>query len=146
MAGDKGYITAEYTETYASDIAICGAQGKAEIYIKGTSSGSNCSFKHYASVTLVNPTDGTPAEANKVYNVEFDFTGVVPNLVLMAYNTTSKYGMHGKMYSARFVRNGVDIYNFVPCYRKADGKIGMYDTVNNVFAEGVGELYKGEDV
>jgi hypothetical protein len=141
--GDKGYITAEYTILYASDTAICGAQGKAEIYVKGDTSVSNSQFKHYANVTLVDPTDGTPAEENKVYNVEFDFTGVVSNLALMAYNTTSKYGMHGKMYSARFTRNGVDIYNFVPCYRIADGKIGMYDTVNNVFAEGVGELFAG---
>jgi uncharacterized protein YjdB len=139
--GDKGYITAEYTHTYSVDMAICGAQGKAEIYINKTAQ-----FKHYANVVLVNPIDGASVEANKVYNVEFDFTGVVSNLTLMAYNTTSKYGMHGRMYSARFVRNGVDIYNFVPCYRKADGKIGMYDTVNNVFAEGVGELFKGEDV
>lgn len=140
--GDKGYITAEYTRLYSTDTAICGTQTFAEIYVTG----SGKQFKHYAKVTLVNPTDGTPAEENKVYNVEFDFTGVVSNLALMSYNNNGKYGMHGKFYSASFYRGDMLIYNFVPCYRKADGKIGMYDTVNNVFAEGVGELFKGEDV
>lgn len=38
--------------------------------------------------------------------------------------------------------------NLVPCYRKSDGEIGMYDLVNGVFYtnSGSGTFIKGDDV
>ena len=44
--------------------------------------------------------------------------------------------------------NGELLRNFVPCYRKSDGEIGMYDLVNGVFYtnSGSGTFTKGEDV
>lgn len=44
--------------------------------------------------------------------------------------------------------NGELLRNFVPCYRKSDGEIGMYDLVNGVFYtnSGSGTFIKGEDV
>lgn len=58
------------------------------------------------------------------------------------------------------VKGGCDIYwcqlydgenllhNFIPCYRKSDGEIGMYDTVSKTFYTnaGTGTFLKGEDV
>lgn len=40
------------------------------------------------------------------------------------------------------------IRDYVPCYRKSDGEIGLFDKVNNVFYtnDGTGEFLKGEDV
>lgn len=141
-AGDKGYITAMITGQGAGGVAICGHQGNnaCEIYV------DDSKFLDYGKSVLVNPAKNSPCELGVSYDIEFNITADPPNFVLMAYNTDGKYALIGRMYSARFTRNGVDIYNFVPCYRKADSKIGMYDTVNNVFAEGVGELFKGEDV
>lgn len=45
-------------------------------------------------------------------------------------------------------KNGELLRNFVPCYRKSDGEIGMYDLVNGVFYtnSGSGTFIKGEDV
>lgn len=45
-------------------------------------------------------------------------------------------------------RNGSKILDLVPCYRKSDGLIGMYDTVNNSFYinNGTGTFAKGRDV
>lgn len=65
-----------------------------------------------------------------------------------ALNTAGqKY--YGKLYS--FTMDGVDgtpIRNFVPCYRKSDGVIGLYDTVGGVFYtnKGTGSFTKGADV
>ena len=40
------------------------------------------------------------------------------------------------------------IYDLIPCYRKSDGEIGMYNTVDGVFFtnSGTGEFIKGPDV
>lgn len=63
------------------------------------------------------------------------------------------YGWDGKFYSIK----GYDpmtqalVANFVPCYKKADNIIGIYDTVAKVFyseltASGSGAVTKGPDV
>lgn len=48
-----------------------------------------------------------------------------------------------KMYDA-----GVLIRNFIPCYRKSDNEIGMYDTVGKTFYtnQGTGVFAKGQDI
>ena len=61
--------------------------------------------------------------------------------------TNGKY--YGKLYS--FTMDDVDgtpIRNFVPCYRVADGVIGLYDTVGGAFYTniGTGSFTKGSDV
>lgn len=38
-----------------------------------------------------------------------------------------------KLYSCKMKEAGVLIRDFVPCYRKSDGEIGLYDLVNDVF-------------
>ena len=53
-----------------------------------------------------------------------------------------------KIYYLRCELNGIAIADFVPCYRKADGVIGMFDTVAQVFYTnaGTGTFTKGADV
>ncbi len=50
---------------------------------------------------------------------------------IAAYNTTTTYT--GDIYSVKLYGNGNLIRNFVPCYRRSDGKVGFYDTKNDVF-------------
>ena len=47
-----------------------------------------------------------------------------------------------------FDNNETLIRNFIPCYRKNDNEIGLYDLVNNVFYnnQGTGTFLKGNDV
>ena len=54
----------------------------------------------------------------------------------------------GKIYSAKMYENDVLSVNLVPCYRKSDSVIGMYDTVNDVFYTNIGggTFSKGADV
>lgn len=44
--------------------------------------------------------------------------------------------------------DGTPIRNFIPCYRKNDGEIGLYDTVDGIFYsnQGSGTFSKGADI
>ena len=50
------------------------------------------------------------------------------------------------IYSWKFYQDDVLIRDFIPCYRKSDGEIGMYDLVTNAFYTngGTGTFVKGE--
>lgn len=49
------------------------------------------------------------------------------------HSTLSQKYMELKVFSCIIDDDGTVIRNFVPCYRKTDSEIGMYDTVNGVF-------------
>lgn len=73
------------------------------------------------------------------------------NIGLFANNQSTKVAENAKytrMYFWRMTDNGVVVRNMIPCYRKSDGVIGMYDTVSKQFFSnaGSGEFTKGEDV
>lgn len=63
-------------------------------------------------------------------------------------SSTISYGAEARIYSIRLYSNYILVRDFVPCYRKADGEIGLYDLVNNVFYtnQGTGTFLKGPDV
>lgn len=54
----------------------------------------------------------------------------------------------GRIKYVRIQRDGELVYNFVPCVRKSDSVIGMYDTVTETFFTnvGTGDFTKGENV
>lgn len=68
------------------------------------------------------------------------------NLLLFDYRKT--YPFVGKCYGIKIYDNDILVRNFVPCYRKSDGAIGMYDSVSGVFHtnQGSGVFLKGEEV
>ena len=53
-----------------------------------------------------------------------------------------------RIYRAKVKQNGTDIRDIIPCYRKSDSVIGMYDIVNDTFYtnSGTGTFTKGSDV
>lgn len=53
-----------------------------------------------------------------------------------------------KMYYFKIYDNNILVRDFVPCYRKSDNVIGLYDKVNNTFYTnaGTGTFLKGNDV
>ena len=53
-----------------------------------------------------------------------------------------------RIYSNKIYDNNTLVRNFIPCYRKADNVIGLYDTVNNQFYTnaGTGTFLKGANV
>ena len=71
---------------------------------------------------------------------------------LFAANTSSgaNYFSKVRIYSCRIHNKdtGKVIRNFLPCYRKSDGVIGMYDLINDIFYtnSGSGTFIKGDDL
>ena len=53
-----------------------------------------------------------------------------------------------RIYRLTFTADGVKEADFIPCYRKSDGEIGMYDMVSKTFYTnaGTGTFLKGADV
>ena len=53
----------------------------------------------------------------------------------------------GKLYYCKLYDNDVLVRNLIPCYRKSDNVIGMYDTINGVFYtnSGSGTFLKGNN-
>ena len=54
----------------------------------------------------------------------------------------------GRLYHFLLELNGVKMLDVVPCYRRSDGVVGLYDIVSNSFLTnaGTGEFTKGENV
>lgn len=54
----------------------------------------------------------------------------------------------GRFYFFKLKEGDTLVRNFIPCYRKSDNEIGMYDTVNGVFYtnQGTGTFLKGNNV
>ena len=53
-----------------------------------------------------------------------------------------------KLYRAKVYHstNGDPVFDGLPCYKTADGSIGLYDTVSDTFYQAVGTWSKGADV
>lgn len=62
--------------------------------------------------------------------------------------TQNDFHFNGKLYSCTVYKSGEKVLDLYPCYRKADGEIGLYDTVNSRFYtnDGTGTFEKGSDV
>lgn len=96
-------------------------------------------------VALTNKTNG-----NSVAGSSITYT-MTSDLFLFAqnYNGSVRYGAHRKIkYFQYFDKNGDIVCYLVPCYRKSDGVIGMYDMVRKLFLAnvGTGNFTKGDDV
>lgn len=72
------------------------------------------------------------------------------NLFIFARNyvNTVVYETPYRVYNLKLFNNDILIRNFIPCYRKADNEVGLYDLVNNQFYTnaGTGVFLMGEAV
>lgn len=95
---------------------------------------------------ILNETEFSP---NNAYT---DLTTVNPMSIFAWTNsngTSGDYINKGvRIYYLRFYNGDTKMADFIPCYRKSDGEIGMYDTVSQTFYtnQGTGTFLKGEDV
>ena len=57
-------------------------------------------------------------------------------------------GFSGKIYYSKLYNNNILVFDGVPCYRKSDNEIGMYDLVSNTFFTnaGTGTFIKGDNI
>lgn len=63
------------------------------------------------------------------------------------YNNTYN-GSKMRIKSCKFYDDNGVVRNYIPCYRKNDNEIGLYDLINNVFYtnKGTGKFNKGADI
>ena len=95
-------------------------------------------------------------ELGKVYDLELNANvgafnnTATQNLYLFAMNNIGTVAAYAsiKLYMFQIINNNEIVRNLVPCYRKLDGVIGMYDLVNDKFYTnlGTGTFLKGKDV
>lgn len=112
----------------------------------GTSS-NQVTSTNVATNTIYDTTlkNGTYIENGTTYTFTphngFTFT---TNCYLFARNQASMTPIKGKIYSFEIVGK----FFGIPCYRKSDNAIGMYDTISNTFFEnaGSGTFTKGNDM
>jgi len=77
-----------------------------------------------------------------------EFTAMGNMYIMSANLNGSPGGAAAKIYYCRIYENGEIIRNYIPCYRKIDNVVGLYDTVENKFYENAtdGEFTKGPDI
>ena len=83
------------------------------------------------------------------FSLGYKFEASVP-ITVFALNENGTVKQHGKsqLYSLKLYNGNTLIRNFVPCYRKKDGVIGLFDTVQNRFYTNLGteNFKKGKDI
>ena len=69
-------------------------------------------------------------------------------ITIFKINGSTYEKVQAKVYEFKIYENNTLIKNMIPCYKKADSTIGMYDLVNGVFYEndGTGTFAKGNNV
>lgn len=84
---------------------------------------------HDVSAVIENvKTEHTPTTLTQ--GTERDYNIAVGYQRVMTYLSNN---VRVKFYYFRIFDNGTLIRNYIPCYRKADNKVGFYDTVNKTF-------------
>jgi len=120
---------------------------KDEIYHVILDMEHNKNSQHRMKATLEVLTNGIKEEVTTVWKE--DLTGEIPNIYVFAIKGEESHTHSGmRLYSLKFYDEGKLIRNFIPCYRKSDGVIGLYDMVGEEFYEnsGTGTFLKGNDV
>lgn len=155
-----------FASTLVNYDTVKGNRFSGNIYHPGTGnlsfsvarSGDRCKYsgvvageKNTLTVTLLN---GTLTRVVNGDSATDTYDGTIQNGVnigLFATNrdtTVHEYCKYTRMYSWKMWDGGVLVRNMIPCYRKSDGVIGMYDTVSKQFFTnaGTGTFSKGEDI
>ena len=70
---------------------------------------------------------------NTITTSSFTATGSLFIFALNAGTEIQTRKIHGKLYSMTIYDNETLLRNFIPCYRKTDKELGLYDLVNGVF-------------
>lgn len=139
-----------------------GTKENPKFMITTTSSGETLSFYYNnLAIQAIRPSANignltrvqTKVEDGKLHIYLNEELITVPNYSVANFSCkqgTLLFGLQGRIksqriYSCKFSEAGELKVNLVPCYRKSDGEIGLYDKVNDKFytKAGSGEFIKG---
>lgn len=176
FAFDSGctYIIKYEPNNVTSDYIFGAAENSGKLRCMITDSGSAMVYgsnsSNYVPFTIPDPTDygvrhikvemakgfmrvtNLLTENTKQGDTQIEYT-MTNNLYLFAqnYNGSVRYAaIYARCFGFTYYdKNGTLICDLVPCYRKSDGVIGMYDIVRKIFltnAQSTGNFMKGPDV
>lgn len=137
--------------THTSDAEFYGSNGSSYIFLKfsrGTIRGEN-NFRFQLKKGALQVEDLSTSEVlTNTTQAEYTMTN---NLCLFGqnYNGTKRFNETIKLKSFSYYnKDDVLICDLIPCYRKSDGVIGMYDIARKIFLTnaGTGIFIKGNDV
>ena len=122
--------------------AFWGVLNDAEAYFSGN--------KFVVWNRISSSQSGTSIQPLTKYNFEWYANSNINSFqhLLFAYRT-DRYLFNGKIYYFKWLNSNNElVLDLVPCYRKSDNEIGMYDLVYDTFYtnQGSGTFTKGSDV
>ena len=139
--------------SFASNFSFYGSNGSS--YLNAATSGVDFTGKEVNIIFTLKKgalfgEDTISGVKTKTITTQAEYT-MTRNLVLFAqnYNTAVRYNGQHKVKSFQYYdKNDTLICDLIPCYRKSDGVIGMYDIVRKIFLTnaGSGSFTKGADV
>lgn len=137
IAGDSGSWVGVFYLTNGPKYAICGKTGYGYY-----SSNSTTGIFHYKE-PYYESTFNNVAVSSKNGD-SYTYTGNLYLFKAYYYNQIPNL----KLYYAKVWINNTVAYDLIPCYRKSDNVVGMYDIINNVFYTnaGTGTFVKGPDI
>lgn len=120
-------------------------------------SGVALNTRYSLSTFLDNGNQSIAIDGNTIGTYEYtlsesEVASMNGNLALFAMwiNNSQTFGQYAKTkcYGVKISNNNNLLGNFIPCYRKSDNEIGIYDTVSQTFYtnQGTGTFLKGNDV
>lgn len=94
----------------------------------------------YAAISI----DGGTVSSSKLASVSLN----VSPITLLAYSSSGSYASSAKLRAAKIWDTSGLVRNYIPCYRKSDNVIGLYDTIEGKFYtnSGTGTFGKGRDI
>lgn len=110
---------------------LYGAMGNS---VKNISSNTEYTISITRGLATINNVNYVSGENT---SIDSSYTFYVGNL----NNAGSVYskGFSGKIYYSKLYNNNILVFDGVPCYRKSDNEIGMYDLVSNTFFTNAGK-------
>ena len=123
---------AQYNKNNSPSVNVAVSKGIHTIYIDPLN-----------GIYIVDGIQGTftPIESGKTTGKSYGIFGRIGN-------TGTIHSKPSRFYYFKFYKNDQMMGSFIPCYRKSDNEIGMYDTVSKTFYTnaGTGTFLKGADV
>ena len=103
--------------------------GQSNLFSVGQSGANN---RHLFTIDVPNTTAKIDSTGYSISTSTF--SGVSRSIYLCGRNSDSLQNVGGqRLYGCKFYSSDTLTHQFVPCYRKADNKTGLYEIVNDVF-------------
>ena len=149
-AENSGKYRCMISQNGPGSYVIYGSNGSAYINTAMQNLGSEVDFVFTLKKGALSVEDLITGEKSSTMATQAEYT-MTNNLLLFAqnYNGTPRFAGTYSIKTFQYYDNDDNlICDLIPCYRKSDGVIGMYDVVRRIFRTnaGAGSFAKGADV